>query len=149
MQKDKQIKLKLYICEIQNLTSTDFYKTMKKFFLLLLTAFLCIGCSSDDDTIYDYVGTWSGTYEGSDKGIWNFVVASDGKVKGTMHSDVNDENYNISGNVSTTGELTGSIGLPSDGTFRGTLTTEKKADGSWVNSIPNPDRSGSWKGEKK
>ncbi|WP_288374994.1 hypothetical protein, partial [uncultured Chryseobacterium sp.] len=93
---------------------------MKKLFLLLFTAFLFIGCSSDDDTIYDYVGTWSGSYEGSDKGVWNLVVDESGKVVGTMHSDVNNENYNISGNLSETGDLNATVGLPSKGEFKGT-----------------------------
>jgi hypothetical protein len=122
---------------------------MKKFFLLLLTAFLFIGCSSDDDTIYDYVGTWSGTYDGSDNGVWNIVVDTNGKVVGTMHSDVTDENYNISGNLSETGDLNARVGLPSEGDFKGKLDTDKKGSGSWSNSIPTPALSGSWKGEKK
>lgn len=122
---------------------------MKKFFLLLLMTFLSIGCSSDDETIYDYIGTWSGTYEGSDKGVWNIVVASDGKVKGTMHSDTNNENYNISGTVTTSGELNASVGLPSDGSFKGALTPDKKGNGNWTNAVPKPARSGTWKGEKK
>jgi len=124
-------------------------ETMKKLFLLLLTAFLFIGCSSDDDTIYDYIGTWSGTYEGSDKGVWNIVVDNAGKVTGTMHSDVNDENYNISGNLSTSGDLNAVVGLPSKGDFRGTLNTDKKGNGNWSNSLPTPAKSGSWKGDKK
>ncbi len=44
---------------------------MKKLFLLFVTTFLLIGCTADDDTIYDYIGTWSGKYTGSDKGVWN------------------------------------------------------------------------------
>ncbi|WP_426478519.1 hypothetical protein ACP3T3_03375 [Chryseobacterium sp. CBSDS_008] len=123
---------------------------MKKLFLLLLTAFVFIGCSSDDDTIYDYVGTWSGSYEGNDKGVWNFVVDESGKVVGTMHSDVNNENYNISGNLSETGDLNATLGLPSKGEFRGTLSsTDKKGNGNWSNSLPTPAKSGTWKGEKK
>ncbi|KPE50990.1 hypothetical protein [Chryseobacterium indologenes] len=121
---------------------------MKKLFLLLLTAFLFIGCSSDDDTIYDFIGTWSGKYDGSDKGTWNFVVASDGKVSGTMHSEVNNENYTISGNLTDTGDLTSVVGLPSDGEFRGALTREGKGNGSWSNSVPTPTRTGTWSGEK-
>ncbi|MDH6253681.1 hypothetical protein M2347_003408 [Chryseobacterium sp. H1D6B] len=121
---------------------------MKKLFLLFLMTFLLIGCKTDDDNVYDYIGTWSGTYDGTDKGIWNFVVASDGKVTGTMHSDVNNENYTISGNVSTSGELNTMVGLPSDGSFRGTLA-DKKGNGTWVNSVPTPDRSGNWTGDKK
>lgn len=124
-------------------------ETMKKLFLLLLTAFLFIGCSSDDDTIYDYVGTWSGSYDGNDKGVWNFVVDESGKVVGTMHSDVNNENYSITGNLSETGDLNARVGLPSQGDFKGTLTTEKKGNGNWSNSIPTPAKSGTWKGEKK
>ncbi|CAH0205027.1 hypothetical protein SRABI04_02079 [Chryseobacterium sp. Bi04] len=124
-------------------------ETMKKLFLLLLTAFLFIGCSSDDDTIYDYIGTWSGTYDGSDKGVWNIVVDNAGKVTGTMHSDVNNENYNISGNLSTSGDLNAVVGLPSKGDFRGTLNTDKKGNGNWSNSLPTPAKSGSWKGDKK
>jgi len=121
---------------------------MKKLFLLLLTAFLSIGCNSDDNSIYDFIGTWQGTYDGSDKGVWNIVVANDGKVTGTMHSDVNQENYNISGTVTSSGDINAAVGLPSDGEFRGNLTTDKKGSGSWVNSVPTPGRSGSWKGEK-
>ncbi|MBK1896471.1 hypothetical protein [Chryseobacterium paridis] len=121
---------------------------MKKFFFLLLAAFTFIGCSSDDDTIYDYIGTWSGTYAGSDKGVWNVVVASDGTVKGTMHSDVNNENYKIDGHLSDSGELNASLGLPADGEFRGNFDTDKKGSGSWTNEVPTPTRSGSWSGEK-
>ncbi|ASW76379.1 hypothetical protein IQ37_17850 [Chryseobacterium piperi] len=121
---------------------------MKKLFFLLLTTFALIGCSSDDDTIYDYIGTWSGTYEGSDKGGWNFVVGSDGTVNGTMHSDINDENYKITGHLNNSGELNASVGLPSKGDFRGKLGTDKKGNGSWTNAVPNPARSGSWAGEK-
>ncbi|MGE8431472.1 MULTISPECIES: hypothetical protein [Chryseobacterium] len=122
---------------------------MKKLFLLLLTAFLFIGCSSDDETIYDYIGTWSGTYEGGDKGVWNFVVDNTGKVSGTMHSDVSNTNYNISGNLSNTGDLTGTVGLPSKGEFKGKLNPDKKGNGSWGNQLPTPAQYGTWKGEKK
>lgn len=122
---------------------------MKKLFLLLLTTFSLIGCSSDDETIYDYIGTWSGTYTGSDKGVWNFVVATDGKVTGTMHSETNNENYNISGRLDASGQLTADLGLPSDGQFTGTLTLEDKGDGNWTNAVPTPTRSGAWTGVKK
>lgn len=125
---------------------------MKKLFLLLLTAFLFIGCSSEEENIYDYIGTWSGKYEGSEKGTWYIVVASDGKVTGTMHSDDTNENYNISGYLNTSGDLNAVIGLPSDGEFRGTLTVEEDNEigsGTWRNSVPTPDRSGSWTGEKE
>ena len=123
---------------------------MKKLFLLLFTAFLFIGCSSDDDTIYDYVGTWSGSYEGSDKGVWNFVVDKSGKVVGTMHSDISDENYNISGNLSETGDLNATLGLPSKGEFKGILSPkDKNGNGNWANSLPTPPKSGTWKGQRK
>lgn len=122
---------------------------MKKLFLLLLTAFLFIGCSSDEDTIYDYIGTWSGTYEGSDKGAWNIVVDNTGKVSGTMHSDVSSDNYNISGTINTSGDVTGVVGLPSKGKFEGKLNKDKKCNGSWSNSLPTPAQYGTWKGEKK
>ena len=121
---------------------------MKKFFFLLLATFALIGCSSDNDTIYDYIGTWSGTYDGSDKGVWNVVVASDGTVNGTMHSDVNNENYKIAGRLSDAGELNASVGLPSNGDFRGNFGIDKKGNGSWTNSVPTPSRSGSWTGTK-
>lgn len=120
---------------------------MKKLFLLLLTIFSLIGCSSNDETLYDYIGTWSGTYEGSDKGVWNFVVASDGKVTGTMHSETNNENYNISGFLNSSGQLTADLVLPADGKFTGTLDVEGKGSGNWTNESPNPARSGTWKGE--
>lgn len=121
---------------------------MKKIFLLLLMAFLFIGCGKDEDTIYDFIGTWSGTYEGTEKGDWNIVVASDGKVTGTMHSDTTTENYYITGQLSESGDLNASIGAPSDGEFKGTLTRDKKGNGGWTNSVPTPARAGTWKGEK-
>jgi hypothetical protein len=121
---------------------------MKKLFLLLLTAFLFVGCGKDEDTIYDFIGTWAGTYEGTEQGDWNIVVATDGKVTGTMHSEITTENYHISGHLSESGELNATIGSPADGEFRGTLRRDKKGDGNWRNSVPTPDRSGTWKGEK-
>lgn len=121
---------------------------MKKLFLLVLTTFLLIGCSSTDETISDYIGTWSGTYEGNDTGLWNLVVASDGKVTGTMHSETNNENYNISGYLNSSGQLTADLGLPADGQFTGTLNTDEKGNGNWTNNVPEPARSGSWTGEK-
>ncbi len=125
---------------------------MKKLFLLLLTAFLCIGCSSDDETIHDYVGTWSGTFEGGDKGVWNFVVDNTGKVVGTMHSETTTDNYSISGSVSNSGDLTGTLGLPAKGEFKGKLTidkTVKNGNGSWGNTLHTPAQYGTWKGTKK
>ena len=122
---------------------------MKKIFLLLLTAFLFVGCGKDEDTIYDFIGTWAGTYEGTEKGDWNVVVATDGKVTGTLHSDQTTENYYISGHLSESGDLVATIGFPEDGEFRGTFTREyKKATGTWSNAVPTPTRSGTWKGAK-
>lgn len=120
---------------------------MKKLFLLVFTAFLFIGCK-DEDTIYDFIGTWAGTYSGTEKGSWNIVVASDGKVTGTLDSEQTTENYYISGTLSESGELDATIGSPEDGEFKGTLTRDKKGSGTWVNALPTPDRSGTWKGEK-
>lgn len=121
---------------------------MKKLFLLVLTTFLLIGCSSTDETIYDYIGTWSGTYEGSESGLWKFVVASDGKVTGTMYSETTNENYSISGHLNSSGQLTAELGLPADGQFTGTLNIDEKGSGNWTNNVPDPSRSGTWMGEK-
>ncbi|WP_407405471.1 hypothetical protein [Chryseobacterium sp.] len=120
---------------------------MKKLFLLLFTSFLLIGCSDNDETIYDYIGTWSGTYDGNDKGMWNFVVSDDGKVIGTMHSETANENYTISGHLNTSGQLTATVGLPEDGEFIGTLV-DKKGNGNWNNNLTNPTRTGTWTGKK-
>ncbi|MCD1117242.1 hypothetical protein [Chryseobacterium turcicum] len=121
---------------------------MKKLFLLLLTIFSLIGCTSDDETLNDYIGTWSGTYQGTEKGLWKLVVASDGKVTGTMYNESSNENYNISGFLNSSGQLTAELVIPADGQFSGTLNTEKKGSGSWTNESPTPVRSGSWSGEK-
>ncbi|MEG0759944.1 hypothetical protein [Chryseobacterium sp.] len=121
---------------------------MKKLFLLLLTIFSLIGCTSDDETLNDYIGTWSGTYQGTEKGLWKLVVASDGKVTGTMYNETSNENYNISGFLDRSGQLTAELVIPADGQFTGTLNTEKKGSGSWTNESPTPIRSGSWTGEK-
>jgi hypothetical protein len=123
---------------------------MKKYFLLVLMAFMFIGCNSDDDlTIVDYIGTWSGTYTGSnDKGDWNIVVASDGDVTGTMHSDTFNENYAINGHLDRTGQLVAELTMPVKGTFNGNLNIQKTGNGTWNNNIPSPARSGTWTGEK-
>jgi hypothetical protein len=113
-----------------------------------VTTFSLIGCTADDETIYDYIGTWFGTYTGSDKGVWNFVVADNGNVTGTMHSETNNENYNISGHFDDSGQLTADLGLPADGQFTGTLTRDKKGDGNWTNAVTTTTRSGAWTGEK-
>ncbi|AZA85800.1 hypothetical protein EG349_02855 [Chryseobacterium shandongense] len=120
---------------------------MKKIFLLVFTAFLFIGCK-DEDTIYDFIGTWAGTYSGTEKGSWNIVVASDGKVTGTLDSEQTTENYYISGTLTESGELNATIGSPEDGEFKGTLTRDKKGSGTWLNELPTPTRSGTWTGEK-
>ena len=120
---------------------------MKKLFLLLLTTFFLIGCSKDEDTIHDYIGTWSGTYDGTDKGDWNFVVSTDGKIIGTMHSETSKENYKISGRISNSGQVTADVGSPSDGQFIGTLA-EDKGNGDWSNKLTTPANSGVWTGEK-
>ncbi|MFY1046238.1 hypothetical protein [Chryseobacterium sp. GP-SGM7] len=121
---------------------------MKKLFLLLLTTFCLISCTSDDETLTDYIGTWSGTYEGTEKGLWKFVVASDGKVTGTMYNQISNVNYNISGNLDRSGQLTAELVIPADGEFSGTLNLEKKGSGNWRNDSPTPSISGSWTGEK-
>ncbi|MBD8081586.1 hypothetical protein [Chryseobacterium caseinilyticum] len=123
---------------------------MKKFFLLALMAVMFISCNSDDDlTLVDYIGTWSGTYTGTnDKGDWNFVVADDGKVTGTMHSIDTNQNFAIIGRLDRSGQLIAELALPAKGNFNGTLTTEKKGNGSWDNSLPAPARSGNWEGSK-
>jgi len=121
---------------------------MKKLFLLLVTTFLLIGCTADDETIYDYIGTWSGTYTGSDKGVWNFVVANDGNVTGTMHSETTNENYSISGQLDDTGQIYGHLGVPTIGDFAGKLDLDKKANGNWTRAVPAPLKSGAWTGEK-
>ncbi|WP_027385342.1 hypothetical protein [Chryseobacterium gregarium] len=122
---------------------------MKKIFLLLLTAFLFIGCGKDEDTIYDFIGTWAGTYKGTEKGDWNIVVAADGKVTGTMHSTQTTKNYSISGHLSESGELTAALGMPENGEFNGTLRRNKKGSGSWSNLAITPTKSGTWTGTKK
>ncbi len=113
-------------------------------------ALMFIGCNSDDElTLIDYIGTWSGTYTGNnDKGEWNFVVATDGKVTGTMHSTDHDENYSINGRLDRSGQLVSELTLPAKGNFNGTLNLEKKGSGSWNNNIPTPARSGNWEGAK-
>ncbi|KQR94664.1 hypothetical protein ASG01_01945 [Chryseobacterium sp. Leaf180] len=121
---------------------------MKRIVLLLMTTFFLIGCNTDDDTIYDYIGTWSGTYQGSaEKGNFNFVVANDGKVTGTMHSDTNNENYYFTGRLERSGQLNTELGYPQKGTFSGQLA-DKKGTGDWKNQLPNPARSGTWTAEK-
>lgn len=121
---------------------------MKRLFLLLFTTLMLIGCNSDDDNIYDYIGTWSGTYEGNESGLWRLVVASDGKVTGTMYNETSNENYNISGRLDSSGKLTADLVLPEDGQFIGTFNLDGQGNGNWSNESPTPARSGTWTGTK-
>jgi hypothetical protein len=65
-----------------------------------------------------------------------------------MYNETNNENYNISGFLDRSGQLTAELVLPADGQFNGTLNVEEKGSGNWTNESPTPVRSGSWSGEK-
>lgn len=121
---------------------------MKKYLLLFFAFILLVGCNSDEDTLYENIGTWSGMYQGSaDKGMFNFVISTDGKVTGTMHSDTFNENYYFTGRVGSSGQLTAELGYPQKGRFNGNLA-DKKGNGDWENNLPTPKRIGTWTAEK-
>ena len=99
-------------------------------FLIIFWALFVLGCSKSDENIettdnedstgnttnYNnnadsipaaYVGGWKGTYTGVGGGKWNITVKRDGKVEGSVFSNVPtriQEGY-ASGTVSKTGEI--------------------------------------------
>ena len=117
---------------------------------LILILIINFSCSNNDDSSTNinsnFVGDWSGTFNGDDAGTWEVNVSSNGTVSGTAHSTTFSDNYQIQGNVNNNGELTATIGTSDvGGEFIGQLSGNN-ANGIWNNS--EAEMGGDWIGTK-
>ena len=124
---------------------------MKKLIFLpvLMLFFLNTSCTKDEDgeeIDASFVGNWSGTYSGDDRGIWTVNVSSTGKVTGTATSSFTSDAADINGSVTDNGVLSATAGSSEDRTFVGQLSDNEQASGTWVDN--RRDQNGTWIGVK-
>jgi hypothetical protein len=83
--------------------------------------------------IKEFQGNWSGSYEGSSAGPCRANISSTDRLTGTCSSNGNGNTFNISGQISSSGQssIAGSAGTGS--TFEGTFTRNGLVSGSWIN----------------
>jgi hypothetical protein len=95
----------------------------------------------------DFAGHYWGTYATNDllaqRGTWCASVDGQGRIDGSVHSDVTGQDYALAGTVSETGDMVMSTGeTADDSAFVGSVTAEGGVAGTW-NSVRAPDR---WNG---
>ena len=111
------------------------------------------GGSGDDDGAGGgggaFQGAYAGTFTGTDAGTWQIAVDGDGALEGTAHSDVEDLDYVVSGEVDEAGTLT--AGLYNNGLYRGSYEGTIAANGAVTGAWSNDDDSenGTFAGQKK
>ena len=124
-------------------------KTLLKISLLFIVLFT-VGCSKDDEDTGDlelYVGSWSGTFSGSDSGTFLVTIYIDGEVSGTAFSNNLKQNIPLNGEIDESGNFDAVLGVSDSGaSFTGKFT-ETKASGTWKN--PPLNFSGTWNGVKQ
>ncbi|MEO5659873.1 MAG: astroprincin family protein [Polaromonas sp.] len=80
-----------------------------------------------------YAGTYIGTYGGEETGTFNVVVASNGAVTGTTHSDTFNLDFTVTGQVLANGGVklttSGNVG---SGTFNGSINAAGVVSGTWA-----------------
>ncbi|UGS22930.1 hypothetical protein [Flavobacterium channae] len=125
-------------------------KNLLKKAVLILILIINFSCLNNDDSSSNinsnFVGNWSGTFNGDDTGTWDVNVSSNGTVSGTAYSITFSDNYQIQGSVNNNGELTATIGTSDvGGEFIGQLNGNN-ANGIWNNS--EAEMNGNWIGTK-
>lgn len=125
---------------------------MKKLILTTLTiifSVIILSCSNNDDndSAFPYQGHWSGTYSGQqDHGTFSINVSSKGIVTGTSSSVVFNEDFDVNGNVSQSGQFSAIAGSATSGaTFTGQMSGNS-ANGTWLNN--SAGMNGTWSGDK-
>ena len=118
--------------------------------LTIIFSVIILSCSSNDDNnnqTFPFQGKWSGSYSGTkDHGTFKIDVSSTGKVTGTTTSAVFNENFDVNGNVSESGNFSAIAGSASSGaTFTGQMSGNS-ANGTWVNN--SAAMNGNWTGSK-
>ena len=119
--------------------------------LTIIFSVIILSCSNNDDDnnnqSFPFEGKWSGSYSGTkDHGTFKINVSSTGKVTGTTTSAVFNEDFDVNGNVSESGNFSAIAGSASSGaTFTGQMSGNN-GNGTWINTSAN--MSGTWTGGK-
>jgi hypothetical protein len=80
-------------------------------------------------------GDYGGDYTGDDHGTWVATIDTAGNITGSSHSDVDAENFDLTGTVQTNGKLELSATLGPD--FKGTIAADGTiSDGLWQRLAP-------------
>ena len=93
------------------------------------------GCNDDSssDIPVGLVGSYVGTFFGSDFGNWSFSVDSGGKLTGTAHSTMENADYEIKGTVKDDGRI--DAGLYEGGykgSYDGNIADNGTVSGTWA-----------------
>jgi len=111
---------------------------------------MTVACKKDKEAeVSLFAGVWSGQYAGDDQGTWSVTISDNGEISGIGQSTPLGTTFSMKGNVSKDGSFTATIGTVATGSeFRGGLTGEGTATGTWKNTATNPQATGTWSGER-
>ena len=82
----------------------------------------------------EFAGQYTGTFSGDDYGTFSIAVDSQGNISGTAWSNKYQEQYYISGTISSSGQIYMVAGNVDTGaTFRGSADSSGNVQGTWEN----------------
>ena len=100
-----------------------------------------------DGSTNEFAGQYTGTFSGDDYGTFSIAVDSQGNISGTAWSNKYQEQYSISGTISSSGQIYMVAGNVDTGaTFRGSADSSGNVQGTWEN--PYDGDSGVFSGAK-
>jgi hypothetical protein len=82
-----------------------------------------------DGSSSKFAGQYTGTFSGDDYGTASFTVDSQGNISGTLWSNRYQEQYYISGAISSSGMVAGNV--DTGATFRGSADFSGNIQGAW------------------
>ena len=95
-----------------------------------------------------FAGNYDGSFNGTDAGTWQIVVAGDGNLTGTAHSTVENLDYALDGSVTEEGVLAAGMydGSLYAGTYTGTIAADGAVTGTWESE--DGAENGSFEGQR-
>jgi len=94
-----------------------------------------------------FAGRYQGTFSGEDSGTFDVDLDCNGDIEGFGVSTVFDEDFDIVGTATTSGEVTLTTGGTSSlSTFHGTVASDGHVSGEWSNSFEGT--SGTFQGSR-
>lgn len=116
---------------------------------ILFACLTLLSCSKSSSNVSQFQGGWQGTYAGDDdNGTFSVSINASGDASGQVTSTVISQSFQATGNVTTAGTITLTIGTAASGaTFIGTLKGTA-GSGTWENKLTNPPFTGTWSGHK-